>query len=370
MARILILDTATLQCSVALAEDGVVVAFREEREEGYVHAERLLPLIDDVMTEHGWTPRDLEAVAVSGGPGSFTGLRIGVSTAKGICHAQGIPLIALDTLQLLAIQGERLDPHATRRVAMVDARRMEVYAATFDAQHRCVGEVAPVVVEDGQDPWQGPAQFIGDGALKCAELCAGEGRTFVEAWPLARDGAAPAEAAFAAGEFVHLPSYEPNYVKAFKAGAPKDPLGLRTRVFSAWVWLLMFATMIGCSSCGETQQFIPYVPVNIDIDLNLPAYSTLNFPGEAIALNGGSRGLYVYRYTLDEFVVLDRHATFDIDLGCQVTLDNDNITLNDDSDCSASQWLMLDGSVMNGPATLPLHRYRTSLNGSILHIYN
>jgi len=105
--------------------------------------------------------------------------------------------------------------------------------------------------------------------------------------------------------------------------------------------------------------------------LNLPAYNTLNFPGEAIALPGGSKGLYIYRFTLDEFVVLDRHATYDIPMACTVTLDADNITLRDDTtSCSKSQWLILDGSVLNGPATLPLHRYRTTLNGSILSIYN
>ena len=86
MARILILDTATKQCSVALSEHGEAVAWKEERTDGYVHAERLMPLIDALLDEHSWDKSSLEAVAVSGGPGSFTGLRIGVSTAKGLCH--------------------------------------------------------------------------------------------------------------------------------------------------------------------------------------------------------------------------------------------------------------------------------------------
>ena len=137
MANILILETSTTQCSVALAEHGVAVAWKEERaEDGYIHAERLMPLLDEVMKEHGWKPSQLDAVAVSGGPGSFTGLRIGVATAKGLCHALNVPLIALDTMQLLAVQGERLDPTPQPRVAMVDARRMEVYTATFDASGR------------------------------------------------------------------------------------------------------------------------------------------------------------------------------------------------------------------------------------------
>ena len=369
MARILILETSTPQCSVALAEDGKAVAWKEERaEEGYLHAERLMPLVDAAMAEAGWVPSELDAVAVSGGPGSFTGLRIGVATAKGLCHALNVPLLALDTLELLAVQGRHLDPKPQARVGMIDARRMEVYAATYADDGTCTRPVEPVEVDVRPEFFEGPAQFIGDGAVKCAEALAGEGRTFVEAWPLARDGAALAEEKLRTGNVADLGSYEPNYVKAFKAGAPKDPLGLRTKV-SVWLGALLLV-LASCTSCGEQQQYIPYVPVNFDIDLNLPAYNTLNFPGEALALPGGSKGLYVYRYTLDEFVVLDRHSTYDIPMGCKVTLDADNITLQDNSDCSESQWLMLDGSVMNGPATLPLHRYRTTLNGSILHVYN
>lgn len=369
MAKILLIETSTTQCSVALAEGGTPVAWKEERaEQGYVHAERLMPFVDAVLHEQGWSRAELDAVAVSGGPGSFTGLRIGVSTAKGLCQALHVPLIALDTLALLAEQGKRLDPTPQQRVAMIDARRMEVYAGTFDADGTCMQAATPVEVDKSPDAFEGPAQFIGDGAVKCTALLEGEGRTFVDAWPLARDGAALAEAAFQNGTFVDLGSYEPNYVKAFKAGAPKDPLGLRSK---ATLWLgALLMILASCTSCGEPQQFIPYVPVNFQIDLNLPAYNTLNFPGEAIALPGGSKGLYIYRYTMDEFVVLDRHATYDIPMACKVTLDADNITLRDDSDCSESQWLMLDGSVMNGPATLPLHRYRTTLNGSILSIYN
>ena len=369
MANILILETSTTQCSVALAEQGKAVAWKEERaDQGYIHAERLMPLVDEVMKEHGWTPSQLDAIAVSGGPGSFTGLRIGVATAKGLCHALNVPLIALDTLHLLAVQGERLDPKLQPRVAMIDARRMEVYAATFDASGECVRAAEPVEVDQRPDAFEGPAQFIGDGAVKCEEVLAGEGRTFVEAWPLARDGAALAEAKFVKGAHADLGSYEPNYIKAFKAGAPKDPLGLRSKV-SVWIGALLLV-LTSCTSCGEQQQYIPYVPVNVDINVNLPAYNDLAHVSQAIAIPGGSKGLYIRRNSLDEFIVLDRHSTFDVALGCQVILDDDNITLRDDGDCSESQWLMIDGSVMNGPAEVPLHRYRTTWNDPILQIYN
>lgn len=368
MARILLIDTSTKQCSVAVAQDGRALAWREERTEGYVHAERLMPLIEEVLNDVAWEHQSLQAIAVTGGPGSFTGLRIGVATAKGLCQGWNLPLIALDSKALLAAQGKRMDPTPQPRIGMIDARRMEVYAATYSDDGICLQEVEPVEVDQAPDHWTGPGQFIGDGAVKCKELLAGADRTFEDAWPLARDGAQMAEHAFTEGQFEDLGSYEPKYVKAFKAGAPKDPLGLRSSLKMWWfAWVFM---LFSCASCGEQSQFIPYVPVNFQIDLNLPAYNTLNFPGEAIALPGGSKGLYIYRFTLDEFVVLDRHATFDIPLGCQVTLEADNVTLRDDSDCSESEWLMLDGTVMNGPATLPLHRYRTSLNGSILNIFN
>ena len=124
------------------------------------------------------------------------------------------------------------------------------------------------------------------------------------------------------------------------------------------------------SSCEQNNQNIPYVPVNFDLNLNLPSYNSLNYPGEHLILQGGSKGIVVYRYTTDEFVVLDRHSTFDVTQGCNVTVESDGITLSDDNDCSNSKWLILDGTVMQGPATLSLHRYRTNWNPPILQVYN
>ena len=124
------------------------------------------------------------------------------------------------------------------------------------------------------------------------------------------------------------------------------------------------------SSCEQNNQNIPYVPVNFDLNINLPAYTSLNYPGEHLIVQGGSKGIIVYRYTIDEFVVLDRHSTFDVTLGCKVVVESDGITLSDENECSESKWLIIDGSVMQGPATLPLHRYRTSWNPPILHVYN
>lgn len=137
--------------------------------------------------------------------------------------------------------------------------------------------------------------------------------------------------------------------------------------------LLRFAgiLMLACaplSGCQDTPGVIPYVDVQVDINLNLPAYNLLNFPGNWLYISGGSRGLIVYRYTLDEFVVLDRHATFDVAAGCQCTVSPDGYTIEDP--CSASQWYIFDGSIIQGPTTAPLERYTTTLIGSVLSIRN
>lgn len=366
MATILLIDTATLQCSVAVSVDGRCVASEAIRETGYVHAEKLMPMVDRVLNEAN--KPQLDAVAVTGGPGSFTGLRIGVSTAKGLCQGLQIPLIELDPLALLAVQGKRLDPSPRTRVAMIDARRMEAYAASFDDTNPSA-PAKPWILGEDADEWGPDAQFIGDGAKKMEEGLGGDGRTFVEAWPLASDGCGLAEEAFQAASFVDLPHYEPNYIKAFKAGAPKDPLGLRSKAMSWLMGLVLLCTT--CFSCGEQPQYIPYVPVNFYIDLNLPSYNALQFPGEAILIPlEGSKGIYIYRLSTEEFVALDRHSTHDVALGCRVTLDDDNIILRDDTTCSMSQWSMLDGTVLQGPATLPLQRYRTTLDGPSLRVFN
>ena len=134
--------------------------------------------------------------------------------------------------------------------------------------------------------------------------------------------------------------------------------------------LLILLGFLTQAKCDNRVQNIPYVPVNFDINLNLPAYNSLNFPGERIYVDGGSKGIIIYRYTLDDFVVLDRHATSDIEMGCQVNVTSDGLTINDNLECSESKWLIIDGTVMQGPAILPLHRYSTSWNPPILSVFN
>ena len=128
MPYILNIETATKNCSVALAKDGKTILCKEIAEEGYSHAERLHVFIDEIIKEVGITFQELSAIAVSQGPGSYTGLRIGVSAAKGLCFALDIPLIAVDTLQVLASQAKVSNGLI---IPMLDARRMEVYSAIF-----------------------------------------------------------------------------------------------------------------------------------------------------------------------------------------------------------------------------------------------
>ncbi len=134
------------------------------------------------------------------------------------------------------------------------------------------------------------------------------------------------------------------------------------------IWTILLLACLPLSSCRDTPGVIPYVDVNVDLNLGLPAYNSLNFPGNWLYISGGSRGLIVYRYTLDEFVVLDRHATFDVGAGCQCTLSEDGYTILDP--CSDSQWYIFDGSIIQGPTTAPLERYTTTWIPPVLSIQN
>ncbi|MGQ2982812.1 tRNA (adenosine(37)-N6)-threonylcarbamoyltransferase complex dimerization subunit type 1 TsaB [Flavobacterium sp.] len=165
MAYILNIETATKNCSVCVAKDGVVVSLKEYAGEGYAHAEKLHVFIDEALREAGIDYKSLDAVAVSMGPGSYTGLRIGVSAAKGLCYALSLPLIAIDTLELLA---RRLKIDEGRIIPMIDARRMEAYTAVFDAGYHKLKETkAQIITEDPFNEIEGTLHLVGDGAEKC-----------------------------------------------------------------------------------------------------------------------------------------------------------------------------------------------------------
>jgi tRNA threonylcarbamoyladenosine biosynthesis protein TsaB len=233
MALILLLETATTVCSAALARDGKVLALRETHE-GYSHAEKLTVFAGEILREAGITLPELDAVAVSGGPGSYTGLRIGVSTAKGLCFALDKPLISIGTLEAMAwgLYHSSFTLHQSSFLAcpMIDARRMEVYCAVY---RRDLSQVVPVHAEvvgpgsfrEALD--EGPVVFFGDGAAKCREVLGGHPQAVFseEGLPSAAAMARLAETKFSRKEFEDLALYEPFYLKDFVAGGQREKAG-------------------------------------------------------------------------------------------------------------------------------------------------
>ena len=229
MARIILIETSTALCSVALAEDGRIVAYTES-ETPRAQASLTAPFVKDLLDERGLGVRDCDAVCVSKGPGSYTGLRVGVSTAKGLCFGAGIPLIAVGTLDTLVYQAtdEGLLPDDCRYVVpMVDARRMEVYTSVFTPDGRQLTETRPQVIEQGNYAdllAEGPVLFIGDGAGKCREVLAHPNAHFVQCCPKASAMLRPAFTAWDARRFEDTAYFEPFYLKDFIATIPRRRL--------------------------------------------------------------------------------------------------------------------------------------------------
>ena len=176
--RIIYIETSTSLTSVALSEEGRIVALKET-EVPRSQASLTAPFIEEMLHERGLAVRDCDAVCVSKGPGSYTGLRVGSSTAKGLCFGADLPLIAvgtLDTLVAQAIDGGLVPEGCKYIVPMIDARRMEVYTAVFTPDGKQLTETAPVIVDAttfADRLAEGPVLFIGDGALKCREVITG-----------------------------------------------------------------------------------------------------------------------------------------------------------------------------------------------------
>lgn len=216
MARILLIETSTAVLSVALSENGTVVASRECREPR-LQASLTAPLVKEVLDAKGLTVSDCDAICVGKGPGSYTGLRVGVSTAKGLAFGAGLPLIAIGSLDILA-QAAIDGSHTI--IPMIDARRMEVYTAVFSPSGDQLTPVEAKII--GPDSFKeqleaGPVVFIGDGALKCKDVITHPNASFVEAWPLAANMARLAQKAFDQNRFEDLAYFEPFYLKDFVA---------------------------------------------------------------------------------------------------------------------------------------------------------
>lgn len=220
MALILCIETATTNCSVALARDGEIVGLKEDYNNQYSHAERLHVYIKEMLEENQLTSEDLDAVAVSKGPGSYTGLRIGVSAAKGLCFSVDIPLISVPTLTSLAHQVKQEEGDFI--VPLLDARRMEVYTAGFDALK---GEVlkteAKVLDKHSFEEFlnRGKVTFIGDGVPKFQAMCTHENARFLQdKLPSAKEMAALAFAKYQKEDFEDVAYFEPFYLKDFFLG--------------------------------------------------------------------------------------------------------------------------------------------------------
>lgn len=229
MAKILLIETSTALCSVAVETDGKIKASR--RDESRRHASLTAVFCDEVLKESGLKAADLDAVCISDGPGSYTGLRVGLSTAKGLCFGSGLKMLSVSSLDVLAAMALHLadvlpqSPLPLRAIVpMIDARRMEVFTAEYDAKGNRVSEIeAKVIDAQGiREPLNGghaiadiasDAVFIGDGALKCKDVI-GNGN-FIEALPDAASMASLAEKEFAAHAWRDVAYFKPFYLKDY-----------------------------------------------------------------------------------------------------------------------------------------------------------
>ena len=270
MERIILIETSTALCSAALAEDGVIVAYRESSAPK-AHASLTAVFIREMLSERGLGVSDCNAVCVSMGPGSYTGLRVGVSTAKGLCFGAGIPLIAVGTLETLVAQAAGIPGQAGNDgkdgipgqagndgkdgipgqagndgkdgstadykyiVPMIDARRMEVYTAVWKPEcdtasadsWKQITETAPMIIDENSFAdilADGPVLFIGDGAGKCADVLKHPNAHFLQCHPKASSMLAPAVRTYKEKRFEDVAYFEPFYLKEFVATVSKKKL--------------------------------------------------------------------------------------------------------------------------------------------------
>jgi tRNA threonylcarbamoyladenosine biosynthesis protein TsaB len=222
MSLLLNIETATKNCSVSLAKDGVTVLCKEMAEEGYSHAEKLHVFIEEILKQTNTSFRDLEAVAVSKGPGSYTGLRIGVSAAKGICYALNIPLISVDTLQVLASQAKIENG---KIIPMLDARRMEVYSAAYTKNYTKISAVqAEVLTEESYAEIEENAYFVGDCQEKCKTVLTKPNFHFLPevVFPSANEMSFLSHQKFINQDFEDVAYFEPFYLKDFMVMKKKE----------------------------------------------------------------------------------------------------------------------------------------------------
>ena len=265
MERLILIETSTALCSAAICEKGGIIAYRES-DAPKSHASLTAVFIDEMLKGNGLQLAECDGVCVSMGPGSYTGLRVGVSTAKGLCFGGGLPLLAVGTLDTLvaqavaqgAVQCRRPDGTAvempvenfTHIVPMIDARRMEVYTGVFSRRDPGMDSGMSSGLDSGLDSGghlrflqttetephivtpesfrehlaEGPVLFIGDGALKCADAITSPNAFFLQCCPKASSMAVPATEAFRKKEFRDVAYFEPFYLKEFTATVSRKKL--------------------------------------------------------------------------------------------------------------------------------------------------
>ncbi len=220
MSTILCIETASTNCSVAIGVNGKLLALKEDYDSSYSHAERLHIFIKEILSENNLELSDLDAIAVSKGPGSYTGLRIGVSATKGLCFSLDIPLISVPTLTSLAMQVEGSEEGLA--IPMMDARRMEVYTAVFDKDRNQIEETSAKILDATSYKKyldDHVVYFIGSGVEKFQKICEHSNARYIEnVLPSAAQMVALATIKHKKSDFEDVAYFEPYYLKDFMMG--------------------------------------------------------------------------------------------------------------------------------------------------------
>jgi tRNA threonylcarbamoyladenosine biosynthesis protein TsaB len=228
MSLLLGIETSTKICSVAISDDEKLLAIKEEGG-AYSHAEKLTGFIQDVLAQSGKSLHEIDAIAVSKGPGSYTGLRIGVSAAKGLCYALGKPLISVSTLQAMAKNPSLIKEKTSLLCPMIDARRMEVYTALYDKKNANIEDITAKIIDENSFSnylKDNKVLFFGDGADKCKDvLSRNQNAIFTDSGlPSARYINEIAFDKLKKEAFEDVAYFEPYYLKDFIATTPKKLL--------------------------------------------------------------------------------------------------------------------------------------------------
>ncbi len=224
MAIILNLETATTNCSVSVSKGNEILCLKEDNAADYSHSEQLHIFIKEALQEASLSFSDLEAVAISKGPGSYTGLRIGVSAAKGLCFSLDLPLISIPTLESMAHQISLKEGEVV--IPVLDARRMEVYSCVFDHQYQEIRETRAEIIDEnsfGDYASFSKVHVVGSGAEKCKPILQAPNFNFyTTVVPSAKQMAILAHQKFQKAEFEDVAYFEPYYLKDFVLQTKKN----------------------------------------------------------------------------------------------------------------------------------------------------